>query len=174
MGPDIKKKTIIIVHFLRLTLQYMRSDEERWLSVRKFYWELPRTPVNFLCFTLQWYKLGVLDFPIICIAFTCVCIQLSKLTWILTLLTKYVRDDDWLHWENYISISFHSEWDMIVVTVFEPNKNNIWFKNCHRDHIPFTVKGNGNIVFSVYLHSIYPLGLCTKNRVYRKEPIFNN
>ena len=23
-----------------------------------------------------------------------------------------------LHWENYISISFHIEWDMIVVTVF--------------------------------------------------------
>ena len=39
---------------------------------------------------------------------------------------------------------------MIVVTVFEPNGYTIWFKNCHRDHIPFTVKGNGNIVFSVY------------------------
>ena len=39
---------------------------------------------------------------------------------------------------------------MIVVTVFEQNGNSIWFKNCHHDHIPFTVKGNGNIVFSVY------------------------
>ena len=56
-----------------------------------------------------------------------------------------------VHWENYISISFHSEWDMIVVTVFEPNWNSIWFKNCHHDYIPFTVKGNGNIVFSVYM-----------------------
>ena len=37
---------------------------------------------------------------------------------------------------------------MIEVTVFEPNGNSIWFKNCHHDHIPFTVKGN--IVFSVY------------------------
>ena len=24
-------------------------------------------------------------------------------------------------------------------------------ENCHHDHIPFNVKGNGNIVFSVYL-----------------------
>ena len=54
-----------------------------------------------------------------------------------------------LHWEKYISISFHSECDMIVVTDFEPNENSIWFKNCYQDHIPFTVKGNGNIVFSV-------------------------
>ena len=52
--------------------------------------------------------------------------------------------------ENNISISFHSEWDMIVVTVFEPNGNSIWFKNCHHDHIPFTVKGNGILVFTEY------------------------
>ena len=39
---------------------------------------------------------------------------------------------------------------MIVVTVFEPNGISIWFKKFHHDHIPFTVKGNGNIVFSVY------------------------
>ena len=39
---------------------------------------------------------------------------------------------------------------MVVVTVFEPNGNSIWFKSCHHDHIPFNVKGNGNIVFSVY------------------------
>ena len=36
-----------------------------------------------------------------------------------------------------------------MVTVFEINENSIWFKNCHHDHIPFSVKGNGNIVFSV-------------------------
>ena len=31
--------------------------------------------------------------------------------------------------------------------------NSIWFdrkENCHHDHIPFNVKKNGNIVFSVY------------------------
>ena len=39
---------------------------------------------------------------------------------------------------------------MIMVTVFEPNGISIWFKNRNHDHIPFTVKGNGNIVFSVY------------------------
>ena len=39
---------------------------------------------------------------------------------------------------------FQIEWDMIVVSVFEPNENSIWLKNCHRDHIPFTVKGNGS------------------------------
>ena len=44
-----------------------------------------------------------------------------------------------------------SEWDMIAVAVFEPNGNAIWFKNCHRDHISFTVKGGGNIVFSAYI-----------------------
>ena len=66
-----------------------------------------------------------------------------------------------MHWENYISIFFHSERDMIVVTVFDPNGISIWKKsewnfhgiyiishslwkeNCHHDHIPFTVKGNG-------------------------------
>ena len=48
-----------------------------------------------------------------------------------------------------ISISFHSEWDMITVTVFEPNGISIWFKNHHHDLIPFTVKGNGNIDFSL-------------------------
>ena len=58
-----------------------------------------------------------------------------------------------VHWENYISIPFHSEWDMIVVTVFEPNENSIWSKNRQHDYIPFTVKGNGNIVFSVCIAS---------------------
>ena len=55
---------------------------------------------------------------------------------------------------------------MIVVTVFEPNGNFIRFKNCHHDHIPFTVKGmeiygkktiysfrHGNIVFSAFAHA---------------------
>ena len=62
-----------------------------------------------------------------------------------------------VHWENYVSISFHSEWDMIAVTVCEPKGNSIWFKNRHRDHIPFTVEGNGNIVFSVYTLSLVAL-----------------
>ena len=37
-----------------------------------------------------------------------------------------------LHWENYVTISFHIEWDMIVVTVFLSifwtKWNFIWFK----------------------------------------------
>ena len=47
---------------------------------------------------------------------------------------------------------------MIVVTVFLPILNQIEFhlvqnrkENCHHYHIPFNVKGNGNIVFSVYV-----------------------
>ena len=65
-----------------------------------------------------------------------------------------------LHWENCISISFQIEWDMIVVTVFLSIFNQMevhlvqnWKENCHHDHIPFYVKGNGNIVFSVLVHS---------------------
>ena len=59
-----------------------------------------------------------------------------------------------LHWENYVSISFHIEWDMIVVTVFLLNQLEFPLvqyqkENCYYDHIPFNVKGNGNIVFSV-------------------------
>ena len=53
-------------------------------------------------------------------------------------------------------ISIHIEWDMIVVTVFLLILNQMefhlvenWKENCHHDHIPFNVKGNGNIVFSV-------------------------
>ena len=63
-----------------------------------------------------------------------------------------------LHWANYISISFHIEWDVIVVTVFLSIMNQMDFhlvqnrkENCHHDHIPFNVKGNRNIVFRVYL-----------------------
>ena len=51
--------------------------------------------------------------------------------------------------KTIFSFPFTVNWDMIVVTVFELNGISIWFKNCHHDHIPFTVKGNGNIVFSV-------------------------
>ena len=35
---------------------------------------------------------------------------------------------------------------------FEPNENQFGSKskeNCHHEHIPFNVKGNGGIVFSV-------------------------
>ena len=55
---------------------------------------------------------------------------------------------------------------MITVTVFEPNVNFIWFKNCHRDHIPFTVKGIGNIVFSVHGSSECIFGeICKHNLI---------
>ena len=46
---------------------------------------------------------------------------------------------------------------MIVVTVFHSISNQMDFhlvqnrkESCHHDHIPFNVKGNGNIVFSVW------------------------
>ena len=62
------------------------------------------------------------------------------------------------HWENYISSSFPIEWDMIVVTVFLSILNQMEFhlvqnrkENCYHDHIPFDLKGNGHIVFSVFL-----------------------
>ena len=56
--------------------------------------------------------------------------------------------DIWaVHWENYISISFYFEWDMIVVTVFLSILNQMEIQlaqnrkeNCHHDHIPFEVK----------------------------------
>ena len=61
-----------------------------------------------------------------------------------------------VHWENYISISFQIEWDMVVVTVFFSIFNQMEFhvvqnrkKICPHNHIPFDLKGNGNIVFSV-------------------------
>ena len=60
-----------------------------------------------------------------------------------------------VHCENYISI--HIEWDMIVVTVFLSILNQLELhlaknrkENCHHDHISFNVKGNGNIVLSVW------------------------
>ena len=59
------------------------------------------------------------------------------------------------HWENYISISFHIEWDMIVVTVFLTIFNQMefhlvqnWKENCHQNHIPFNLRGNGILVLS--------------------------
>ena len=62
------------------------------------------------------------------------------------------------HGENYISISFHIEWDMILVTVFLSilNQMEIYLiqnriENCHHDHIPFNMKEKGNIVFSEYI-----------------------
>ena len=61
-----------------------------------------------------------------------------------------------VHWENYVSISFHIEWDVIVVTVFLWILNQMDFhlvqnrkETCHHDHIPLNLKGNENIVFSV-------------------------
>ena len=74
-------------------------------------------------------------------------------------LMNSFEDEDWLklHWENYISNYFHIEWDMIVVTIFLLILNQIEFhlvqnrkENCHHDHIPFNMKGNGILVFSVF------------------------
>ena len=59
-----------------------------------------------------------------------------------------------LLWENYISISFQIEWDMIVITVFLSILNQMEFslvqnrkENCHHDHMPFNFKVKN--VFSV-------------------------
>ena len=61
-----------------------------------------------------------------------------------------------LRWENYTSIFFHIEWDIIAVTVFLSILKQMEFhlvqnrkEYCHHGHIPFNVKGNGNIIFSV-------------------------
>ena len=61
---------------------------------------------------------------------------------------------------SYRSYPIHIEWDMIVVTVFLLILNQMGFhmvqnrkENCHYDHIPFNVKGNGNIVFSFIRNS---------------------
>ena len=71
-----------------------------------------------------------------------------------TLATTGVKP---VHWENYTFISFHIEWDVIVVTVLLLILNQMEFhlvqnrkENCHHDHIPFNVRGNGILVFSVY------------------------
>ena len=75
-----------------------------------------------------------------------------------------------VHWENSHSISFQIEWETIVVTVFLLILNQMKFhlvsvsdlnqmefnlvqnrkENCHHEHIPFNLKGNRNVVFSVY------------------------
>ena len=67
-----------------------------------------------------------------------------------------------LHWENYVSISFQIEWDMIGVTGFILILNRMEFhlvqnqkKTCHHDRVPFDLKGNGNIVFSVFCCSFF-------------------
>ena len=67
-----------------------------------------------------------------------------------------LRRDLCVHWEKSYSISFHIEWDMMMVTVFLSIWNRLDFQlvqnrkgNCHHDHIPFNVKGNGNRVLSV-------------------------
>ena len=74
------------------------------------------------------------------------------------LWSKRARRTKWhrIHWENYISNSYHIEWDMIVVTVFLSILSQMevylvqnWKENCHHDHIPFNVNRIGNIVFSV-------------------------
>ena len=63
---------------------------------------------------------------------------------------------------------------MIIATVFLSILNQMEFhlvqnlkKNCHHDHIPFNVKGNGNIVFSIqgyllmyYAYVLYLLLIC--------------
>jgi len=54
-------------------------------------------------------------------------------------------------------VDFQIEWDMIMVRVFLSILNQMEFhlvqnrkENCHYDHIPFNVKGNGILVFSVH------------------------
>ena len=49
-----------------------------------------------------------------------------------------------LHWEKFISVSFHGEWDVIMVTVFLSILKQIEY--CR---VPFSVKGVGNVVSSV-------------------------
>ena len=58
---------------------------------------------------------------------------------------------------------------MIVVTVFLPIMNQMEFhlvqnrkENCHHNHIPFNVKGNRNIVLSMYT-CIVRMGLASNN-----------
>ena len=64
-----------------------------------------------------------------------------------------------LHLENYIPNSFQIEWDMIMMTVCLSTLNQMEFhlvqnrtENCHHDHIPFNLKGNRILVFSVHAH----------------------
>ena len=68
-------------------------------------------------------------------------------------ITHHLLSPSHLHWENYIFISFHVEWDMIVVTVFLSILNQMEFhsvqnrkENCHHDHIKFNLKEKGIIL----------------------------
>ena len=69
-----------------------------------------------------------------------------------TFLVSKGLDETSLHWENYISISIRIEWDMIVVILNQMEFHLVHNRkeNCRHDHISFNVKGNGNIVFSVW------------------------
>ena len=49
----------------------------------------------------------------------------------------------YIHWENYVSISFHIEWDMIVVTVFQ-------FRFSEPNGIPFGSKSKGKLSPRLY------------------------
>ena len=60
------------------------------------------------------------------------------------------------HLKNYGFISFHIEWDMIEETVFLSILKQMEFhlvqnrkENCLHDYIPFKVKENENIVYSM-------------------------
>ena len=79
------------------------------------------------------------------------------------------------HWENYISISFLFEWDLIAVTVFITFLNQIEFhlvqnrkENSRYDYIPFILKGNQNIVFS--LQFLHELSCCLKKNWTEHHP----
>ena len=52
-----------------------------------------------------------------------------------------------LHWENYISISFHIEWYMIVVTVFLSTLNQM--------ELHFCSKSKGKTVTTIISHSMW-------------------
>ena len=74
-----------------------------------------------------------------------------------TSINAYIPNFGNIHWENYTSNTFHIEWDIIMVTDFLSILNQMEFhlvqnrkEYCHHDHIPLNVKGNGNIVFSVW------------------------
>ena len=81
------------------------------------------------------------------------------------------------HPGDYVSISFHIEWDMIVVTVFLSILNQMIFhlvqnrqENCHHDHIPLNLKINRMRVFSV--REVYtPLGVAGTQLVALLKPL---
>ena len=91
--------------------------------------------------------------------------------------SKNMHENSLLHTLRKLYFHFLSQWkemeyDRGLVTVFEPNGISIWFKNCHHDHILFTVKGNGNIVFSVHegcthMHNLFHV----KQEQFRRETV---